>query len=665
LAALKTKESMSSFDLATVVRELKDVIIGCRINNIYQTSPLTFLVAVHPKNTLLIEIGRRLHLTRYVTEKPKTPSHFCMLLRKYLRRGVIEEVEQPGFERVIILSVASKGASYKLVFELFGKGNLILLDNGDMILYASSYRKMRDRDLVRGEAFMLPPPRGQDPARVSRQDLEALKAITGDVVRALLRCLAIGGVYAEEILNRAHVEKKTLANSLGSDELDRIYSETKNLVSALSTPKPHVVVHVDGRFLDVLPFPLTLYRDHSFKEYSTFNEAADDYFTSLGFEEKKGDVQGQMLQKTDVQRRILDQQRKSLTDFERTSAEKQRVGNVIYSHVRELELLSRFALEASKTRKSDTERFSEVKKREFETLSTDLLKSIDFEKGRYTVELEDLPVDLSFRKSVYENASTYYGEAKKAQEKIDGVKEAMAQTEKKMKALEQLEVQTERDLEEPKQQRKRRWFEKFRWTHSHEGFLIIGGRDASSNELLIKKHTNPDDVVFHADIPGAPFVVIKTEGKTPSKQTLDEAAQCAVSYSSAWKGGYASMDAYWVTPKQVSKTAPAGEYLTRGAFMVYGRKNYLRNVPLRLSIGVLQVNDQWMIVGGPPSAITSQTKYSVTLAPGRMRSSRLAKELRLILANKVPLTLRPTLLKLPLEELQRFIPAGGGVIDIR
>jgi predicted ribosome quality control (RQC) complex YloA/Tae2 family protein len=656
---------MSSFDLATVVRELKDNIIDCRIENIYQTSPLTFLVAIRPKNTLLIEIGRRLHLTRYVTEKPKTPSQFCMLLRKHLRRGIIEEVEMPGFERVIILLVVSKGASYKLVFELFGKGNLMLLDSKETILYASSYRKMRDRSLVRGEAFMLPPPRGQDPAQISRQDLEALKAIKGDIVRALPRYLAIGGIYAEEILNRAQVEKKTLANSLESDELDRIYSETKNLVSAMSSPKPHIVVHVDGRFLDVLPFPLTLYRDHSFKEYQTFNEAADEYFTKSSFETKKGDVQGQMLQRIGVQIRILDQQRKSLTDFEKTSAEKQIVGNVIYSHVRELELLSRFALEASKTRKSDNERFSDVKKREFETLSTDLLKSIDFEKGHYSVELEGLLFDLSFRKSVYENASTYYGDAKKAQEKIEGVKEAMAQTEKKMKALEQLEVKTESDLELPKRERKRRWFEKFRWAHSHEGFLIIGGRDASSNELLIKKYTNQDDVVLHADIPGAPFVVIKTEGKTSSKQTLDEAAQCAVSYSSAWKGGYTSLDAYWVTPEQVSKTAPAGEFLTRGAFMIYGRKNYLRNVPLQISIGVYQVDDQWMVVGGPPSAIASQTKYHVTLAPGRMRSGRLAKELRRILANKVPLTFRKTLLKISLEEIQRFIPAGGGTIDSR
>jgi predicted ribosome quality control (RQC) complex YloA/Tae2 family protein len=663
--ALKPKESMSSFDLAAVVRELQDVLVGCRIGNIYQTSPLTFLVAAHPTNVLLIEIGRRLHLTRYVAEKPKTPSHFCMLLRKHLRRGIIDAVDMPGFERVILLSVASQGASYTLVFELFSRGTLILLDREDTILYASSYRKMRDRSIVRGTAYQLPPPRGENPAQISRPALDALKAFKVEAVRALPRCLAIGGVYAEEILNRAHIEKKTPANRLTGNELDRIYRETQHVVSALSTPQPHIVVAADGRFIDVLPFPLTLYRDHTRKEYPTFNEAADDYFTALSFEAQKGNIQGQMLQQIDVQRRILDQQRMSLMDFERVSGESQRVGNVIYAHVRELELLSRFIMDASKTRQGTQERFADVKKREFDILATDLLTSIDFDTGRYTVDLEGVTFDLSFRKSVYDNASTYYGEAKKAQEKLDGVKEALAQAEKKLTVLQQLEVQTEHALEEPQRQRKRRWFEKFHWAHSHDGVLIIGGRDASSNELLIKRHTNPDDVVLHADIAGAPFVVIKTEGKTPSAQTLHEAAQCAVSYSSAWQSGTPSLDAYWVTPAQVSKTAPAGEYLTRGAFMIYGHKHYLRSVPLQLSIGVLPVDDQWTIVGGPPSAITSQTQYHVTLTPGRLKSGRLAREVRRLLANQATPPLRATLLKLPLDEIQRFIPAGGGVIESR
>ncbi len=656
---------MSSFDLVAVVRELQAGLVGCRIGNIYQTSPLTFLVAVHPTNTLLIEIGRRIHLTRYVAEKPKTPSHFCRLLRKHLRRGIIQAVEMPGFERVVLLSIASQGTSYHLVFELFGKGVLILLDSENRILYASSYRKMRDRSILRGDTFQLPPPRGENPTQITRQALDALPAFKVEVVRALPRFLAIGGIYAEEILSRAHIEKKMPANHLTSHELDRIYRETQRVVTGLSTPQPHIVVAPEGQFLDVLPFPLTLYRDLARKEYSTFNEAADDYFTALSFEAQKEDVQGQMQQQMDVQRRILDQQRKSLADFERISAEAQQIGNVIYAHTRELELLSRFIVDASKTRQGNSERLAAVKKREFDILATDFLKAIDFDTGRYTVDLEGVTVDLSYRKSVYENASMYYGEAKKVHEKIEGAKAALTQAEKKLKVLQQLGVQAERAVEEPQQQRKRRWFEKFHWAHSHEGILIVGGRDAASNELLIKRHTNPDDVVLHADIPGAPFVVVKTEGQTPSEQTLLEAAQCAVSYSSAWQSEYSSLDAYWVTPDQVSKTAPAGEYLTRGAFMIYGQKHYLRNVPLQLAIGVLPVDDQWLVVGGPPSAIALQTKYTVTLTPGRLKSGRLAREVRRLLANQAPTPLRASLLKLPLGEIQRFIPAGGGVIVCR
>lgn len=657
---------MSSFDLAAIVRELKDVIIGSRLGNIYQTGPTTFLLAIQPDKKLIIDLGRRIHLTKYVTKIPKYPSQFCMILRRHLRRGIINDVKMPGFERVILLTIMSKATAYTLVFELFSKGNVILLSDEDKILYASSYRKMRDRSIIRGEVFQLPPPRGKDPSRISRQDLDDLTAGKGSVVRALSRHLAIGGVYPEEILKQAKIDKEKSAKRLERNEVDRIYVETANLVSNLShNTQPHIVLAVDGTFLDVVPFPLALYREHARKEYPTFNEAADDYFTELNFEATKGDVQDQMLQQAEGQRRILNQQRERLRDLERASSEKQRVGNVIYAHTRELELLSSFVLDVRKKKKSLDERFSEVKEREFESLKTDVVKSIDFGRGVFTVEIDGLAFDMSFRTSVYANASRFYEEAKKAHEKIHGVKEAIAKTEKTMKVLEQLEAQTENGFEKPKRRRKRRWFEKFHWVHSHDGVLIIGGRDATSNELLIKKYTTPDDIVLHADIPGAPFVVIKTEGNPPSEQTIEEAAQCAVSYSRAWQGGYASLDAYWVTPDQVSKTAPSGEYLTKGAFMIHGRKNYVRNMPLRISIGIVRVNDQWAIIGGAPSAITSHTKYSVELGPGRKRSGGLAKEVRRSLANKAPSDAKTKILKLPLEEVQRFIPAGGGELELR
>jgi len=45
-------------------------------------------------------------------------------------------------------------------------------------------------------------------------------------------------------------------------------------------------------------------------------------------------------------------------------------------------------------------------------------------------------------------------------------------------------------------------------------------------------------------------------------------------FSVAWTAKVV-ISAYWVHAEQVSKTAPTGEYLQTGSFMVRGKKNYL------------------------------------------------------------------------------------------
>jgi len=210
--------------------------------------------------------------------------------------------------------------------------------------------------------------------------------------------------------------------------------------------------------------------------------------------------------------------------------------------------------------------------------------------------------------------------------------------------------------------KERVWYEKFRWFHSSDGFLVIGGRDATTNEILIKKYTQPHDIVFHADVVGASFVVVKTEGKAPLEQTIRESAQLAASHSSAWRETLSAVDVYWVRPEQVSKSPPPGQYVTKGAFMIHGAKNHVRNVPLRLAIGVLLKEKEADVVGGPAEAIAKQTKFFVEIVPGQQRSSVLAKQLRQLLAKKVSEEWRKRVLEIPLEEIQRFIPSGKGAV---
>src|SRR5690606_32388782 len=56
--------------------------------------------------------------------------------------------------------------------------------------------------------------------------------------------------------------------------------------------------------------------------------------------------------------------------------------------------------------------------------------------------------------------------------------------------------------------------------------------------------------------------------------------------SNAWAAKIV-IGAWWVHHHQVSKTAPTGEYLTTGSFMIRGRKNFLPPATLEMGFGLL------------------------------------------------------------------------------
>jgi predicted ribosome quality control (RQC) complex YloA/Tae2 family protein len=117
--------------------------------------------------------------------------------------------------------------------------------------------------------------------------------------------------------------------------------------------------------------------------------------------------------------------------------------------------------------------------------------------------------------------------------------------------------------------------------------MVVICRDRQQNEQIVRRYLTKGDIYVHADFHGATSCVIKNPsgGDVPPK-TLSEAGGMAASFSSAWDAKIVS-GAYWVRHDQVSKTAPTGEYLTAGAFMIRGKKNFLPPVPLVVGYGIL------------------------------------------------------------------------------
>ena len=669
------KAEMTSFDIAALVYELNQVIKDARIENIYQLNSITLLFRLHQPNQptlqLLLEAGKRAHLTSYVLRKPLKPPSFCMALRKHLINGKIKEVQQHEFERVIISKVDTRDGAFSLIAELFGDGNIILVSPQGKILYALTYRRMRDRNILREESFKQAPPSGKNPFHLNRPDFDEIKHYEKlEIVRALTKFLSIGGFYAEEILLRAEIDKNTLCEALTKQQIDELFTQTQALVSKITAGKfePSIVMDEKGEWVDVVPFSLKRYADLTLKPYKSFNEASDEYYSKAVTIEKVSETEREFTRELARLQRTLEEQERTLEESKRIMEQNKAIGNFIYAHFGEFQLLAQWIMDEKSRDKTWEQISSEIEKeKQAQRIPFIYFQSLDSKRRILNVSVENTIFSLALTRSIQANAAGYYERAKKAERKLKGAEKARRETRTKIEELQRhLKEKTEEVRGEAKPKRREKaWYEKFRWFRSSDGFLILGGRDATTNEILIKKYTDLSDIVFHADIIGAPFVVIKVEGKTPSEQTIREATQLAASYSRAWREMFPAIDVYWMNPNQLSKSPPSGQYLGKGAFIIRGKKNYVKNVPLRVAVGMMMKENRVEVVGGPPEAIKKQTNLYVEIIPGQQTSSSLAKHIRKLLTEKASEEWRKQILEISLEEIQSFIPSGKGEIALQ
>jgi len=251
---------------------------------------------------------------------------------------------------------------------------------------------------------------------------------------------------------------------------------------------------------------------------------------------------------------------------------------------------------------------------------------------------------LDLKKSIEENASDYYEKAKKMKKKIKGAEEALQQSLKKLKDLEAKKEKSDAQEKEKLPERKKEWYEKFRWFKSSDGFLVIGGRDATSNEIVIKKHTDENDLVLHTDMTGSPFFVIKSNNKKIPESTISEAADATITFSRAFKLGIENTPTFVAKPSQLTKEAKPGEYVPKGGFVTKGKLEYVDN-KINLAIGITKDK---AIMSGPIEAIKKNCEIYLSLKSGNEKVSSISKKINYKLGKGINL-----------DEIIRALPAGN------
>ena len=655
---LSAKTEMSSLDVRAAVRELRETLKGSRIDKAYEPGPGELLLRLRggqppKKMDLSILLGKAVHLTVLPRENPEKPSSFVMNLRKHLANGFVDDVRQHGFDRVVEIVSNRREGRFLVVAELFGDGNAILVKD-DRIVTPLRTESWAHRQ-VRPGVEWVPPPARLDPAAMPREELRAkVRASNADAVRTLATEVNLGGPLAEEVCAQAGVPKDAPAAGLSDAQIDGLSDALRRILERVETGALEpVVVLQGGEKVDVAPFPMSYHEGLELVRHASFQEALDAYFGKAVTVEKVDPRLRKVEEERTKVQRMLDAQKAAVSKFEKEEADAKRKGDLLYAHFDTVGRVTQALFEASKTIGWQLLQGKVKEGKAAGKPEATMVDALHPHEGAAVLVLDDehgkkVKVRVDLRKSVQENADALYEASKKFREKRKGAIEALARTEARMKELDArgIEIVAAKEAEQAKKPAtKRFWFETFRWFYTSDGHLAMAGRDVRSNEKLVSKQLEDNDRYLHADISGAPSCVVKAKDGKVSDVALEEAATFAASMSRVWNAGHASAEAYWVTPQQVSKTPNPGEFLAKGAFIIRGKRNFIR-VPVRLAVGEVEIEGARKIMGGPVGAVASRSQRYVVLEPGDTPTNQLANQLAKVFDVNV-------------EEVQAVLPPAG------
>ena len=653
---------MSNVDIFTISNELNNLLSGARVDKSFQPTKDIVVMRFHVPGTgridLVMQCGSRIHTSQYPLENPTTPPTFPMLLRKRVKGAHVESIKQHNFDRVVEIKV-KKDKYYTIIVELFDKGNIILLDDENNIILPLKRKRLSSRDISSKIEYAFPEERGINPIAITEKEFkEVFNDSESDVVRTLA-INGLGSLYAEEVVKRANeiteLDKNTPNNELTEKQLEGLYKGFKDLFDNLTedTIKPQIVKSDTKE--DVVALDLKKYENFEKTYFESFNEACDEFYSKKVNTSIKNTRESAWNKKVNKFEKRLRLQQETLDNFYKTIEDSQHKGEIIYSNYTTIENIVNVVNQARSKDYSFKDIGKTLKKAKKDGMAeAQIYESID-KMGVLTLNIDDTTVNIDPKLTIPENAENYYEKAKKAKRKTKGAQIAIENTKKQLEDIKAKKDIAMENIAVPKKRVKKnlKWYEKLRWFLSSDGHLVIGGRDANSNESVVKKYLEPNDIYLHADIHGASSTAIKLNGDELNDTLLKESGEFAASFSSAWSMGFTSQDVFWVNPDQVTKTPESGEFLAKGSFVIRGHRNYIRGARVKLAIGIVDYEGK-RIMAGPIEALEKYCDNYVVIKPGFTKKEAIAKKI-IHKINEDDL--------LTLDDIIRVLPSGKCDID--
>ena len=627
---------LAGIELRYLVDKISEQVQDYYISNIYGITKDSILFKLHhtEKSDLFMMISTSGVWLTTVKIDQMEPNRLLKRLRSDLLRLKLKKIEQIGAERIAYFTFEGFGKEFILIGEFFGDGNILLCNKEMKILALQHSIEVRHRKLGVGLEYVQPPNKGLDVFNIIESDFDELK--TTDLVSAKWfgRTLGLPKKYVEGVFDIVNIDPKKIGNLLTNDEIKKIFETTKKIVNDVVSGN-HEAVIIRNEKSEILPLRLGKIEGEMVSTNS-FIEGLDTVFTENIVAKGKSIQSSRSDKKIKELQTQISEQQKAIETVKERSKNITNVANSLF------EMVSKGILS-----------IEDKSAQEILVIHNAKLTS---EKGISLIVVEDEKIKINKKLSLQSIASVLFNEAKKQSGAIKSIEDIKSKTEKKLENL-QNKTELEQDIMLVTEIRKKNWYERYRWFYTSDGYLVIGGRDAASNSAVVRKHLVKNDKIFHADIFGSPFFIIKNAENAPDT-SMNEVAHATVCFSRAWREGLYGVSAYWVNPEQVKKSAPSGEFLPKGSFTIEGQRNFINSGNLKLSVGIIPQDDGHVLTCGPSETIKKNSICYAIIEPDGAEMVDTAKKIR-IEFSKIHEEITK---KINIDDFVRVMPAGKSQI---
>ena len=562
------------------------------------------------------------------------PNRLQKRLRNDLLRLKLKKIEQIGSERVAYFTFAGFDKEFVIVGEFFGDGNILLCNNDMKILALQHSIEVRHRKLGVGLEYIPPPKNGLDIFNISESDFDEMKNSDLTGAKWIGRTLGLPKKYAEGIFEISKIDSKKTCSDFTDEEIIKIYETTKGVVTSVITGK-HEPVIIRNEKTEVIPINLGK-SGENVVPVKSFIEGLDTIFTENLVEKGKSIQSSGSEKKIKELQSQLAEQEKAIETVKEKSEKITKVANSLF------EMVSKGIISIEDNRAQEI----------LANLDAKLAK----EKGISLMIINNQKIQINSNAPLQSIASVLFNEAKRQSGAIKSIEQIKENTLKKLQKL-QNQTESEKNLVLVSDIRKKNWYERYRWFFTSDGMLAVGGRDAASNSAVVRKHLGKNDRIFHGEIHGSPFFILKDADNAPVA-SMNEVAHATACFSRAWREGMHGLKTYWVNPDQVKKSAPSGQFLPKGSFTIEGKRNFIGVPSLRLAVGIIPQEEHYLLTCGPPEPIKKNSICYAIIEPHGNEMVEAAKKIR-IEFSKIKEEIAKTI---TIDDFVRVLPAGQSQI---